>query len=223
LDFLRTVSALVWKDLLAERRTREILSAMLIFALVVILIFVFAFNLSIDTRRNAAAGVIWATLCFSGTIGLNRSMAIEKEHGGLDGLLLAPVDRVAIFIGKAVTNWIYMVIIAFIILPVYSLFNNTNLISFGIVGVVLVGTLGYSVTGTLLAALALQLRSREMLLPVLLFPVLIPLLLAAIRATTVLLQSGGSGELSTWIALLVAYDLIFIAVSVMVFDKIVEE
>lgn len=217
------VMAIFWKDLLAERRTREILGTMLVFALTVILVFVFAFDLSVEMRSKAAPGVIWVTLCFAGTISLNRSMSLEKDREGFDALLLAPIDRTAIFFGKALVNWVYLLITAVIIVPLYGLFNNLNLFSPGFIGVILLGTLGYILTGTLLATLSLQLRARDMLLPVLLFPVLIPLLLAAVRASTILLQGGIQGELSTWFSLLAGYDLLFAAIGLLVFDKIIEE
>ncbi len=221
--YLNTVLAIFWKDLLAERRTREILGTMLVFALTVILIFVFAFDLSIDMRTKAAPGVIWVTLCFAGTISLNRSMSLEKDREGFDGLLLAPVDRTAIYFGKALVNWVFLLITAIIVVPIYALFNNINLFSAGFAGVILMGTLGYILTGTLLSALSLQLRTRDMLLPVLLFPVIIPLLLAVVRASTILLQGGMQGELSTWLLILVGYDMLFAAVGLLVFDKIIEE
>ena len=221
--FLDVVFSIFWKDLLAERRTREILGTMLVFALTVILIFVFAFDLSVEMRSKAATGVIWVTLCFAGTISLNRTMSLEKDREGFDALLLAPVDRTAIFFGKALVNWIYLLITAAILLPVYALFNNVNLFNGGVAGVVLLGTLGYILTGTLLSTLSLQLRTRDMLLPVLLFPVLIPLLLAVVRASTILLQGGIEGELSTWLLLLAGYDLIFMALGIIIFDKIIEE
>lgn len=222
-QFLNAVLAIFWKDLLAERRTREILGTMLVFALTVILVFVFAFDLSVEMRSKAAPGVIWVTLCFAGTISLNRSMSLEKDREGFDGLLLAPIDRTAIFFGKALVNWVYLLITAAIIVPVYALFNNVNLFFPGFFGVILLGTLGYILTGTLLSSLSLQLRARDMLLPVLLFPVLIPLLLSAVRASTILLQGGIEGELSTWFMLLAGYDLLFAAIGLLVFDKIIEE
>jgi heme exporter protein B len=222
-DFFKVVFAIVWKDLLGERRTREILGAMLVFALIIVLIFAFAFNLSVESRRNAAAGVIWVTLCFAGTLSLNRTMSVEKDRDGMDGLLLAPIDRTAIYIGKVLVNWVYVVVVAAIIVPAYALFNSINLFSFGFLGVILFGTIGYILTGTMLSTLSLQLKTRDLLLPVLLFPVLIPLLLAVVNASTIILQGGNPSELRTWILLLLAYDLIFLAVSIMVFDKILEE
>lgn len=221
--YLNTVLVIFWKDMLVERRTFEIITSMLVFALVVILIFVFAFNLSVETRQNAAAGVIWVTLCFTGTLSLNRTMSIEKERDSIDGLLLAPVDRTAIFFGKALANWLYVLFTAAVIIPLYSVFNNVDLISEGFAGVIILGTLGYILTGTLLAALTLQLKSRDLLLPVLLFPLIIPLLLAVVNASTILLQGGLAAELNTWLLLLAGYDVLFLAVSIMLYDKIIEE
>ncbi len=221
--YFDVILAIFWKDLLAERRTREIMGAMLVFALTIILIFIFAFDLSVEMRRKAAAGVIWVTLCFSGTVSLNRSMSIEKDREGLDGLLLAPVDRTAIYFGKVLVNWVYVLLAALIVVPVYSIFNNTNLISWAFAGVILLGTLGYILTGTLLSMLSVQLRTRDMMLPVLLFPVLIPLLLACVRASSIILLGGAAAELTTWLMLLAGYDLLFFAVSLMVFEKLIEE
>ena len=221
--FMRTVAAIFWKDLLGEKRSREIIASMLVFALVVILIFVFAFNLSVETRRTAAAAVIWVTLCFSGTLSLNRTMSSEKEWDGMDGLMLAPVDRIAIFAAKVLVNWTFVLLTALVIVPVYALFNNIPILSAGFFGVILLGTLGYILTGTLLAALTQQLKTRDLLLPVLLFPIIIPLLLAAVNASTLLLQGGDLQGLSTWLMLLVGYDLLFLAVAIMVYDKILDE
>ncbi len=221
--YFEVILAIFWKDLLAERRTREIMGAMLVFALIIILIFIFAFDLSMEMRRNTAAGVIWVTLCFSGTVSLNRTMSIEKDREGLDGLLLIPVDRTAIYFGKVLVNWVYILLTALIVVPVYSFFNNINLVSWAFAGVILLGTLGYILTGTLLSMLSVQLRTRDMMLPVLLFPVLIPLLLAAVRASTIILLGGATSELNTWLMLLAGYDLLFFAVGLMVFEKLIEE
>jgi hypothetical protein len=122
--YLKAVSAIVWKDLAAELRSRELLSAMLVFALLVILIFNFAIELQPNLRSIITPGVLWVTFAFAGTLGLNRSMAVEKDRGCLDGLLLAPVDRSAIYFGKAISNLAFMLIVAIIVLPIYSVLYN---------------------------------------------------------------------------------------------------
>jgi len=222
-SFIKAVAAIVWKDLAAEFRSRELLSAMLVFSLLVILIFNFALELDIKTRQSVTAGVLWSTFAFAGTLGLNRSMAIEKDRGCLDGLLLAPVDRSAIYFGKVISNLAFMLIVEAIVLPVYSILYNTNLFKPGLLMVILLGSIGYSAVGTLLSAMSVQTRTRDILLPILLFPVVIPVLLAAVKASEGFLNGSELSEILFPINLLIAYDIIFIAVSFMVFDNVVEE
>ena len=221
--YLRSIAAIVWKDLATEFRSRELIGAMLVFAALVILIFNFALELDIRTREAVTSGVLWVTFAFAGTLGLNRSMAIEKDRGCLDGLLLAPVDRNAIYFGKAIGNLFFMLIVEAIILPMYSVLYNVNLFQPGLILVILLGSIGYTAVGTLLASIAVQARTRDMLLPILLFPVLIPLLLAAVKASNGFLLGFEMAEIMPWINVMIAYDVIFIAVAFMVFDFIVEE
>ncbi len=221
--YLRAVWAILWKDLAAELRSRELISAMLVFALLVILIFNFALELDAKTRQTVTAGVLWVTFAFAGTLGLNRSMAMEKDRGCLDGLLLAPVDRSAIYFGKMAGNLVFMLLVEAIVLPVYSILYNVNLFSPGLLGVVLLGSFGYVALGTLLASMAVQTRTRDILLPILLFPVMIPVFIASVKASAGFLQALPLDEITPWLNLLVVYDVIFSAVSFMVFDYVVEE
>lgn len=221
--FLRAMFALIWKDLAAEMRSREILSAMLVFALLVIFIFNFALELDSQARASVTSGVLWVTFSFAGTLGLNRSMAVEKDRGCLDGLLLAPVDRSAIYFGKMLSNLLFMLLVAVIVLPVYSVLYNQNLFIPGLWLVIFLGSLGYVGVGTLLSSMAVQARTRDILLPILLFPVIIPVLVAAVRASSGYIQGIPFVEIQPWINLLIVYDIIFIAVAFMVFDFVVEE
>lgn len=222
-NFMKAVSAVVWKDLQAEFRSRELFSAMLVFSLLIILIFNFALELDVKTRQTVTAGVLWSTFAFAGTLGLNRSMAIEKDRGCLDGLLLAPVDRSAIYFGKVISNLVFMLIVEAIVLPVYSILYNINLFEPGLLMVILLGSIGYVAVGTLLAAMSVQTRTRDILLPILLFPVAIPVLLSAVKASGGLLAGVPFEEVQFPISLLIAYDVIFIAVAFMTFENIVEE
>lgn len=221
--FTRTISAIVWKDLAAELRSRELLSSMLVFALLVILIFNFALELDAKTRANVTSGVLWVTFAFAGTLGLNRSMATEKDRGCLDGLLLAPVDRSAIYFGKALGNLIFMLIVEAIVLPVYSVLYNTNLFQPGLLLIIILGSIGYVAVGTLLSSMAVQTRTRDVLLPILLFPVVIPVLIASVKASSGFLQGVELVEIMPWINLLIVYDVVFTAVAFMAFDYVVEE
>ena len=196
---------------------------MLVFALLVILIFNFAIALQPALRATITPGVLWVTFAFAGTLGLNRSMAIEKDRGCLDGLLLAPVDRSAIYFGKTLSNLAFMLIVAVIVLPVYSLLYNINIFKPGLFLVVLLGSIGYVAVGTLLASMAVQTRTRDVLLPVLLFPVIVPVLLAAVKATGGFLQALPMTEIWPWLNILIAYDVILTAVAFIVFDYVIEE
>jgi heme exporter protein B len=221
--YLRAIQAVVWKDLSAELRSRELLSAMLVFSLLVLLIFNFALDLEPATRATVTSGVLWATFAFAGTLGLNRSMSMEKDRGCLDGLLLAPVDRSAIYFGKAIGNLIFMLIVAVIVLPVYSILYNTNLFNPGLLLVILLGSIGYVSVGTLLSSMAVQTRTRDMLLPILLFPIIIPVLIAAVKASTGFLQGLDMENIWPYLNMLIVYDIVFVAVAFMVFDFVVEE
>jgi heme exporter protein B len=222
-DFWRAMRAIIWKDLAAELRSRELVSAMLVFALLVIFIFNFALELDAKTRATVTSGVLWVTFAFAGTLGLNRSMAMEKDRGCLDGLLLAPVDRSAIYFGKTAGNLIFMLLVEIIVLPVYSILYNTNLFNPGLLLVILLGSIGYVVVGTLLSSMAVQTRTRDVLLPILLFPVVLPIFIASVKASSGFLQNIEMAEIWPWLNLLIVYDLIFTAVAWMTFDYIVEE
>jgi heme exporter protein B len=222
-SYWKAIAAIAWKDLAAELRSRELLSAMLVFSLLVILIFNFALELDIATRRSVTSGVLWTTFAFAGTLGLNRSMAVEKDRGCLDGLLLAPVDRSAIYFGKVISNLAFMLIVEAIVLPVYSVLYNVNLFQPGLLLVILLGSIGYVAVGTLLSSMAVQTRTRDVLLPILLFPVVVPILIAAVKASGGYLTGAKMDEILPWLNLLIAYDVIFTAIAFMVFDYVVEE
>ncbi len=222
-SLLRATLAIVRKDLSAELRSRELLSAMLVFSLLVILIFNFTLDLDPVTRKDVTAGVLWSTFAFAGTLGLNRSMAVEKDRGSLDGLLLAPIDRSAIFFGKAISNLAFMLIVEAIVLPVYAVLYNENLFQPGLLLVILLGSVGYAAVGTLLASMAVHARTRDVLLPILLFPVILPVLLAAVKASNAFLADAPLAEIMPSLNILIGYDVIFIALSYMFFDEIVDE
>ena len=222
-NYLRAVNAIVWKDLSAELRSRELLSSMLVFSLLVIMIFYFALELDVKARNGITAGALWVTFAFAGTLGLNRSMAVEKDRGCLDGLLLAPVDRSAIYFGKAISNLVFMLIVEAIVLPVYSVMYNINLFNPGLLMVTLLGSVGYIAVGTLLAAISVQTRTRDVLLPILLFPLAIPVLVAAVKASSGYLLGLDMSEITPWLNILIVYDIVFTAVAFMVFDYVVEE
>ena len=222
-SFLQATFAVFRKDITAELRSREIIFAMMVFSMLVIVIFNFALELDPATRQKVTSGVLWATFAFAGTLGLNRSMAVDKDRGCLDGLLLAPVDRAAIYFGKVFSNLAFMFMVEAFVLPLYSALYNVNLFNPGLLLVILLGSVGYTAVGTLLASMAVQARTRDVLLPILLFPIAIPVLLSAVKASTGFLNGVEMAEIWPSLNLLIVYDVIFTAVAFMVFDAVVEE
>jgi heme exporter protein B len=220
MSMLRQVGAIVAKDLVAELHTREILSAMFVFAIMAMLIFSFALDLRGAAGRAAAPGVLWTTIAFSGTLGLSRTLAREQENGCLSGLLLAVEERSVVFFGKAVGSFVLMLAVEVVLLPLGSVLLDVNLLRLDVFVVLLLGTIGYAAVGTLLAAIAVNTRAREVMLPILALPVLVPLLIAAVQATAGLL--GGADSVGSWLRILVIYDLLITAVGVATFEFVVE-
>lgn len=224
MSYIRKVYAIVAKDVAAELRTREMLSSMFVFSLIVILIFNFAFDLRAENQKTLAPGVLWVAIAFAGMLGLSRSFIMEKDRGSLEGLLLTPVDRSAIYLGKMLGNVLFITVVEIMILPIFMvLFNLPADVLPPLLGVMILGTIGFAGVGTLFSAIAVHTRAREVLLPILLFPVVIPVLLAAVKLTAAILDGVPFAEVRNWFSLLVAFDLIFLALSFILFDYVMEE
>ena len=223
MKFIRQVRAIVQKDLAAELRTKENLSAMIVFSLLVLVIFNFAFELQGLDITVVGSGVLWTAFTFSGILGLGRSFAAEKDKGSLEGVLLSPVDRGAVFLGKAISNFLFITVMEAVTLPLFALLNNAAIPWWPLVPYIVLGTIGFAAMGTLLSAIAASTKMREVMLPILLFPVTVPLLMAAVKLTGGALQARDFSEVTNWFSILVAYDAIFLVVSFWVFEYVVEE
>ncbi|MDH5761518.1 MAG: heme exporter protein CcmB [Nitrospinota bacterium] len=223
--YLNQVKAIVWKDFVTELKTRELFSSMFVFALLVMLIFIFSINLSIVSANEVGPGVLWVAILFAGTLGLNRSFMLEKENGCLQGMMLAPVDRSAIFFGKMLSNLAFLLIMETFLLPVFMIFFNVDLVSHlgPLVGVILMGTLGFSALGTLLSSLSSNLKTREIMLPILLYPLMVPVAIGAVRLTGQILDGKSLADMMNWVGLILCFDIIFISASIMTIDHILEE
>jgi len=219
---VRKAWAIVRKDLALERRSREMLGSMFLFSLLVLLIFSFSFDLRIEQPTAVAPGVLWVAISFAGMLGLARSFVLERDQGCLDGLLLCPVDRSILYVGKVLSNLVFISLTELILLPLYlALFN----LAFKplLLPVILLGTLGFAAVGTLLSAMTVQVRARAVLLPVLLFPIVLPVLIAAVRPTAGILDGQPWPEIRRWMQLLVGFDVLLTSLSYVVFDYVVEE
>lgn len=222
--YLRKVAAIVGKDITAELRTKEMVSTMFVFSLLIIFIFNFAFDLRAENVQALAPGVLWVAIAFAGMLGLSRSFILERDRGVFDGLLLAPVDRSAIYFGKMIGNVLFIGLVEMIILPFFIILFNQSLEALpALSGVVILGTIGFAGVGTLFSAMAVHTRAREILLPIMLFPVVVPAMLSAVRLTSAVLDQTPFADVSHWLALLVAFDVIFVAASFMLFEFVVEE
>ncbi len=222
--YIRKILAIVGKDIATEIRTKEMIGAMFVFSLLILFIFNFAFDLRADNLQTLAPGVLWIAITFAGMLGLGRSFTLERDKGVLDGLLLAPVDRSAIYFGKMIGNVLFISLVEIIILPFFIiLFNQPLGVVPALVGVIFLGTVGFASVGTLFSAMAVHTRAREVLLPIMLFPVIIPVMLSAVRMTSGILDNLPFEDVQQWFALLVVFDLVFIVASVIMFEFVVEE
>jgi heme exporter protein B len=222
--YIRKIFAIVGKDIATEIRTKEMMGAMFVFSLLILFIFNFAFDLRANNLQALAPGVLWIAITFAGMLGLSRSFVLERDRGVIDGLLLAPVDRSAIYFGKMIGNVLFISLVEIIILPFYIvLFNQPPAVIPALVGVIILGTIGFASVGTLFSAMAVHTRAREVLLPIMLFPVVIPVMLAAVQLTAGILDGLPFEDVQHWFALLVVFDLVFIVASVIMFEFVVEE
>jgi heme exporter protein B len=220
---LQRARAIAVKDLTAEWRTRANFNAVTFFGALMLLLFGFALGPDAETLRRAAPGIIWLTVLFSGVLSFNRSYQVELENDALEALLGYPGDRRAIFVGKLAANLTFVLLVEAVIVPLtavlYGLSLGRPLI--GLVGVLLLGTFGFVTLGTFYSALSSRSRAREVLLPLLLFPMLVPLLIAAAQATSALLAGDAMGDARTWAGVLGAFDVIFFVASLYAFDHVI--
>jgi heme exporter protein B len=222
---LTRVGAIVWKDLTAERRTKANFNAVVFFAGMILLLFGFALGPDHDALRNVAGGVLWLTVLFSGVLSFNRSYEQELEHGALEMLLLYPGDRRSIFLGKLLANLTFVLLVEVIMVPAAALMYDIPVWSviLPLSVVLFLGSFGFVTLGTFYAAMASRLRAREVLLPLLLFPMLIPLLVAAVQATGAILDGDLMRESGSWIRLLIVYDVIFFLGALFAFEHVIED
>ncbi|MCL4460016.1 MAG: heme exporter protein CcmB [Chloroflexi bacterium] len=221
--FVGKVIAILVKDIISELRTKELFSAMFIFALLVVIIFNFAFELRVENVLAIAPGVLWVAFTFAGVLGLNRAFVLEKDKGCLEGLMLCPVDRSAVYLGKMLGNITFMFVVEAITLPFFSVFFNLPILMPRLLLVIFLGTVGFASVGTLFSAMAVNTRTREVMLPILLFPVVMPVIVAAVKSTGFILEDKPWSDFASWLNLLIAFDVIFLVVSFLVFEFVIEE
>jgi heme exporter protein B len=221
--YWQSVLAVARKDLRAEFRSREMINSMALFTIMTVMVFSLALELDAQARKNTVAGVLWVTIVFAGILGLGRSLAAEKDRGSLDALLLAPVQRSALFFGKMIGNLLFVLVIALILIVLLTVLFNVSLIDPLLLLVVLLGSIGFTAIGTLLSSMSVHARARETLLPILLMPVVLPVLIGSVRATTAILNDLPSADWQPWIILLAIGNVIYLGAAYFLFGFVVEE
>ena len=220
--YFRQVRAIVTKDILVELRTREASTAMLVFAVMAIILFNFALRLRVDNLKPLVPGVLWVILVFAGTLGLGHSTSTEQVNQCIDGLLLTPSDRSVIFVGKALSNILFTLLISFVVVPVLAILFDESLLNPGVILTVIAGIIGYSGAGTLISTMAASTRAREIFLPILLFPLAVPLVVASVIVTSGFSDRLVWTEFGSWFGVIIAFAVIFWTAGIMLFDFLVE-
>jgi heme exporter protein B len=223
LSFIRQSLTIASKDLRSELRTKEAINASLAFAVVILLLFSFAFEPTADQTREMSGGLLWLVFAFAGALILNRSFARELANDCLDALVAAPISGAALFFGKTLANFALLLAVELISLPVFGIFYNVPWTRqlWPLLLVLLLGTWGLTVIGTLFSALTVNLRLRELMLPMLVYPIMIPGLLAAVQLTRPLIMGEPlTPDLMPWLRLLVVFDVIFTALSLALVETV---
>ena len=218
--FLEQTLAILWKDIRCELRSKQTWMGMGMFALLVLVIFNFAFDLRVDNKAAIAPGALWVAFVFASLLGLGRTITAEREKGLMDRLLLCPVDRKAIYLAKLLGNLLFIGVVEVVALPVFAALFNVPLFG-ALLPIVLLGTLGVATVGTLFSAMAAATQARELLLPILVFPLIVPVVIGAVRATGDLMVASPNSP--PWLGLMTAFDVIFLSASMLTFEFVIKE
>jgi heme exporter protein B len=222
-DYLRAALAIYGKDMRVEARTKETVTSVLVFAVIVAFIFGFAFDPTPRIIGIVGPGIVWVAFLFTGILGMNRTFALERDRGTLEGLLLAPVGRDALFAGKFASTATVMLVVEALMLPVFLVLFDLSLFSGWFVLTAVAATIGFASVGTLFAAIAANTRAREVLLPLLFLPVVLPVVIGAVSGSTAALDGEGWGGTGRWLQFMAAFDVVFLVLSSWAFEHVVEE
>lgn len=221
--YWRKVMAITRKDIISEMRTREIIFSVLVFAILVIVIFNFAFGASPEEIKLVAPGILWVTFTFAGVLSLSRSFVMEQEQGCLEGLMVCPVGREVIYAGKILGILLFMLVVEAIALIVFAFLFNLAVLSPQLIVITVLATIGFAAVGTLFSALAVNTKAREMVLPILFLPVVVPVVISAVKASGLALAGQAWSSISGWLQIIASFDAIFLVVSFLVFAFVIEE
>lgn len=215
--------AVVWKDVVLETRTKDTVVSVLVFALLVIVVFNFALNPTPQSVGLVAPGILWVAFTFGGVLGLTRTFAVEKERGGMQGMLLTPVGRDEIYLGKVLSIFVLMIAVEVVTFPIFAVIYDLPLLAPGFIPVAVLATVGIAAVGTLFSAMAVNTRAREVMLPLLFLPIAVPVVVAAVEASGPALAADPWGGALPWLPILAVYDAVFLMVCSIAFGYVVQD
>jgi heme exporter protein B len=222
--FFNVIGWVAWKDLISEVRSRETLSSMFFFALIVILVFSFSFSMDQQAARELIAGIMWVAFAFTGMIGLGKSFAAELQNDCLEQLQISPTSKGAVYLGKLTANLLFMLVVEVILFPMFVMFFNLDVVEELplLLLIFAMATLGLSTVGTLFSAMTVQIRAREVMLPILLLPLAVPVMISAVEATRGALNGDPVALYGNWLQLLAVFDIVFTVLSFWAFEWILD-
>ena len=217
------ILTILWKDVLLEIRTKETVIPILVFSFLVIIVFNFVMDPNPALVEAVAPGVLWVAFTFAGLLGLSRSFAMEKEQGCIEGLMMCPVGRDLLYLGKMLGTFLFVLLVELLMLPVFAVVFNIPLFEPGLWLITLLATFGFASVGAIFSAIAINTKAKEVLLPILFFPIAAPVIIAAAEATRAVLVGDSIGDYSRWLQLMAAFDVMFVVIASITFDFVLGE
>lgn len=223
--FIKQVWAIIWKDLTSEFRTREMILSMCLFAFLILIIFNFAFGVDFIESSDSVSGILWVAFIFAGLLGLGRAFGAERDRQTLPGLILTPINAWGIYLAKMTGVFIFMTMMEIFTIAIFTILFNFSLTPYllPLSLILFLGTLGFTTVGTIFSAMAATLNARDVILSILVFPITVPIILASVKATGGILDGGSLADITSWLKILTAFDLIFLLLAYLTFGFILEE
>lgn len=224
MSYFKVIAAIVKKDILMEVRTKQVINAALVFAVLFVVVFSFTMEIGSNMEQKLSGGIFWVSVAFAGILSFNKTIGSETDNGSFEALMLAPVDKSAVFFGKVISNMLFLLLVEVILIPLFLVFYNVFIISHPLMAaVIILSTYAYSLIGTLFSIISVRTSSKEIMMPVLFLPFMVPVIIAAVLATNVFILGGQIQFSYNWIKLTAVFDVIFTAIIYGIFSLIIED
>lgn len=224
MSYFKVIAAIVKKDILMEMRTKHVINAALVFAVLFVVVFSFTMEIGSNMEQKLSGGIFWVSVAFAGILSFNKTIGSETDNGSFEALMLAPVDKSAVFFGKVISNMLFLFLVEVILIPLFLVFYNVFIISHPLMAaVIILSTYAYSLIGTLFSIISVRTSSKEIMMPLLFLPFMVPVIIAAVLATNVFILGGQIQFSYNWIKLTAVFDIIFTAIIYGIFSLIIED